>query len=160
MYSFDASSKIHAWDNYPIENEHFESLWAWFAEKIEDREFTISEIALKEVASKIPECGKWLNDHHIKIHKLSPATLHQTQSIKTILEISEEEYSNGGVGENDLFIIAIAKDSKLILVTEEARQNNLPTKKHNYKIPAVCGLPEVNVTCIYFVDLIKKKPTN
>jgi len=154
VYSFDASSIIHAWDNYPIENEHFESLWFWLAEKIEEKEFTISEIALKEVTDKIPECGKWLKDHNAEVYKLSPSALHKTQEIKTLLGIEEDEYGNG-VGEKDLFIVAIAKESNLTLVTEESRQNNLPTKKHNYKIPAVCALPEINVDCIYFVDLIK-----
>ena len=33
MYSFDASSMIHAWDNYPPENPLFGALWCWVAEK-------------------------------------------------------------------------------------------------------------------------------
>ena len=33
MYSFDASSMIHAWDNYPPENQLFGALWGWVAEK-------------------------------------------------------------------------------------------------------------------------------
>lgn len=155
MYSFDASSIIHAWDNYPIKNEHFESLWTWFGEMVENNEFTISEIAFEEVNHKVPECGKWLKDNSIEIHKLSPNILYQTQSIKGLLEIEEESYTKG-VGENDLLIISTALVLSLILVTEEARQNNLPPTKSNYKIPAVCGLPEVNVDCISFIDLIKQ----
>lgn len=154
MYSFDASSVIHAWDNYPIENELFALLWDWFADKIEAQEFTISEIALAEVIVKIPECGKWLKKHHIEILKISPSVLLQTQKIKRLLDIEEDEYARG-VGENDLLIIATAKEFNLTLVTEEKRQNNLPALKHNYKIPAVCDVPQVNVQHVYFVDLIK-----
>jgi len=154
MYSFDASSVIHAWDNYPIDNKLFEPLWEWFADKVAVQEFTVSEIALAEVTAKIPECGKWLKDNQIEVFKISPSILLQTQAIKKLLDIEEDEYGSG-VGENDLLIIAVAKEHNLTLVTEEKRQNNLPTFKHNYKIPAVCGIPQVNVQCVYFVDLIK-----
>lgn len=154
MYSFDASSMIHIWDNYPNDNHHFDSLWSWFAEQVESKEFTISKVAFNEVHDKTPECANWLKTHNIEIHKLTPNNLHQTQSIKSLLEIDEEEYTKG-VNENDLLIIAVAKEHNQTLVTEESRQNNLPSKKSNYKIPAVCGLPEVNVLCINFIDLIK-----
>jgi len=154
MYSFDASSVIHAWDNYPIDNELFEPLWEWFADKVEVQEFNISEIALAEVTAKIPECGKWLKDHQIEVFKISPNILLEAQRIKTLLDIEEDEYGSG-VGENDLLIIAVAKEYDLTLVTEEKRQNNLPTLKYNYKIPAVCDVPQVSVQHVYFVDLIK-----
>ena len=154
MYSFDASSMIHAWDNYPIENEHFESLWDWIAERIEHHEFVISEVALKEVGDKIPECGKWLKDHNIEVHERTASILLQTQSIKTLLEIEEENYHSKGVGENDLLIIATAKEQNMTLVSEE-HQNNIPPTKSKYKIPTVCNLPAVNVPCVNFIDLIK-----
>lgn len=54
MYSFDASSMIHAWDNYPPANPHFESLWEWIADNINDRQFSISKKAFEEVNHKIP----------------------------------------------------------------------------------------------------------
>ena len=50
MYSFDASSMIHAWDNYPISNPHFESLWQWFSDQIDNGQFSISKIAFEEVS--------------------------------------------------------------------------------------------------------------
>lgn len=154
MYSFDASSMIHAWDNYPPSNLHFNSLWDWVAEQIENKEFSISKKALEEVSHKIPECGKWLNELHIEVLALSPSALLTAQRIKTLLGIAEENYTNG-VGENDLFIIAIAKETSTILISEEGRQNKLPQLKSNYKMPAVCAMPEVNVQCISFVELLK-----
>ncbi len=44
MYTFDASSVIHAWDNYPI--EQFPPLWDWFYSQINDEQFSIPEIAI------------------------------------------------------------------------------------------------------------------
>jgi hypothetical protein len=155
MYSFDASSIILAWDNYPIENEHFESFWNWFADKVETKAFVISEVALREVRDKVPECGRWLKDHHIEVLKRTPSVLIQAQSIKVLLGIEEENYHPKGVGENDLLIIAIAKENHTVLVSEE-HQNNIPPTRLKYKIPTVCALPEVNLSCIHFIDLIRE----
>lgn len=154
MYSFDASSMIHAWDNYPPNNPHFNSLWGWIAEQIEDREFSISKKALEEVSHKIPECGIWLNEQHIQVFELTPSALLTAQCIKTLLGIEEENYTKG-VGENDLYIIAIAKETNTILISEESRQKKLPPLKSNYKIPAVCVMNEVSVQCISFIKLLK-----
>jgi len=154
MYSFDASSMIHAWDNYPPENPHFDSLWEWFSEQIGNKNFGISSKALGEVSHKIPECGDWLKSKNIKVYPLTVTSLETAQEIKTILGIVEEEYTKG-VGENDLLIISIARENETILVSEESRQNNLPALKSNYKIPAVCSLPEVSVECVTFLGLLK-----
>lgn len=154
MYSFDASSMIHAWDNYPPENPHFDSLWQWFSEQIDNKNFGISAKSLDEVSHKIPECGDWLKNKNIEVYPLTATSLGTAQEIKALLGIAEEEYTRG-VGENDLLIISIAKENETTLVSEESRQNNLPVLKSNYKIPAVCDLPEVNLECVCFLDLLK-----
>lgn len=154
MYSFDASSMVHAWDNYPPENPHFDSLWEWFSKQIDKKSFGISSKALEEINHKIPECGKWLKSKNIEVYPLTATSLSTAQEIKTLLDISEEGYTKG-VGENDLLIISIAKENKTTLVSEESRQNNLPALKSNYKIPAVCNLPEVSIRCVSFLDLLK-----
>lgn len=154
MYSFDASSMIHAWDNYPPENAHFDSFWEWFASSIQNKEFVISKKAFEEVSHKIPECGIWLQNNNIEIHNLTPQSLLIARDIKASLGIIEDKYTKG-VGENDLFIIAIAKESGATLVSEEGRQSPLPTQKSNYKIPAVCNIESVNVDCCNFLSLLK-----
>lgn len=154
MYSFDASSMIHAWDNYPPENPHFDSLSQWFSEQIDNKSFGISEKALDEVSHKIPECGDWLKNQNIEVYPLTATSLATAQSIKALLGIDEELYTKG-VGENDLLIISIAKENNKTLVSDESRQNKLPALKSNYKIPAVCEMPEVNVECISFLELLK-----
>ena len=154
MYSFDASSMIHAWDNYPPANPHFDSLWKWIEEQINSQQFGISKKALEEVSHKIPECGKWLKKNNILTFLLTPSSLLTAQQIKMLLGIEEENYTKG-VGENDLFIIAIAKETQTTLISEENRQNKLPLLKSNYKIPAVCNMQEVNVKCVSFIELLK-----
>ncbi len=154
MYSFDASSMIHAWDNYPPENKHFDSLWDWFSNNVQNKEFVISKKAFEEVSHKIPECGEWLKNKDIKILNLTPTSLLIAKNIKESLGIIEEQYTKG-VGENDLFIIAIAQEIESTLVSEEGRQSVLPTLKSNYKIPAVCSLEEVGVNCCNFLNLLK-----
>jgi len=154
MYSFDASSMIHAWDNYPPENPHFDSLWQWFSEQINNNNFSISAKALDEVSHKIPECGEWLKKNNIEVHQLTATSLATAQKIKTLLDIVEEQYTKG-VGEMDLLIISIAKENEKTLVSDESKQNNLPTLKSNYKIPAVCNMDEVNIKCVSFLELLK-----
>lgn len=155
MYSFDASSIIHAWDNYPPSNPHFDSLWQWMAEQIENQQFNISKKAMDEVEYKIPECGQWLKENNIQIFSLTSSALLLASKIKALLDIEEENYTKG-VGENDLLIIAIAKKTNTTLISEEGKQNKLPQLKSNYKIPAVCAMPDVAVSCISFVELLKQ----
>jgi hypothetical protein len=145
---------ILAWDNYPPENPHFDSLWQWFAEQIQNKNFSMSSKALEEVCHKIPECGEWLKRNDIEVHPLTPTSLATAQTIKNTLGIVEDNYTKG-VGEKDLLIISIARENNKILVSDESRQNKLPTLKSNYKIPAVCDLPEVNIECVSFLDLLK-----
>jgi hypothetical protein len=154
MYSFDASSMIHAWDNYPPENEHFDSLWGWFCSNVQNKEFVISKKAFEEVSHKIPECGVWLKNNDTEILNLTPTSLLIAKNIKESLGILEEQYTKG-VGENDLLIIAIAKETEATLVSEEGRQSVLPALKSNYKIPAVCNLEEIGVDCCNFLNLLK-----
>lgn len=153
MYVFDASSIIHAWDNYPIEN--FPPLWGWIAEQIEAGGFSIPQIALEEVVKKSPDCGEWLKDQGISVLPLTNEVLQQAVAIKHLLGIVEDDYHPKGVGENDIFIIASAKVAGTTLISDEARQFRLPDLMAKYKIPAVCDLDEVGVDCIPFIDVIK-----
>ena len=153
MYTFDASSVLHAWDNYPIEN--FPPLWGWVAKHVTDNYFNIPQVALEEVLRKSPECGEWLKDADITVLPLTNDVLQEASAIKQLLGITEDNYHPKGVGENDLLIIATAKISDLQLVSEEGLQFRLPSDMPRYKIPAVCDIDEVGVTCIQFIELVK-----
>lgn len=146
-YSFDTSSLIHLWDNYPITNPHFKTLWETLSQKFESGLFTISDIALKEFKDKIPDFGKELGKriHHfekgfeitLKAESQSIEDLITARNFKEKLDIKGEKYGSG-VGKNDLLIIAVAKRNHRTLVSEEAKQPKLPKEKPKYKIPAVC----------------------
>jgi len=153
MHVFDASSILHAWDHYPIEN--FPPLWDWIAERIAAGEFAIPLVALEEVARKSPECGGWLKGQGIVVLPLTNEALQLAAGIKRRLGIAEDDYHPKGVGENDLLIIAAAKIAGATLVSDEARQFRRPDTMSKCRIPAVCDLPEVSVVCIPFIELIR-----
>lgn len=139
---FDASGIIHAWDEYPIQN--FPGFWEWIETRVRNGEFRICEEALREVEHKYPQCADWLKERDIQRIPLDDDILQLANLIKEYLDIEEEDYGTG-VDENDLYVIAAAKLASEVLLTTEARQTHLPTKKKNYKIPAVCELEDVQV---------------
>lgn len=139
---FDASGIIHTWDEYPI--EHFPAFWAWIEERVRSGECRICKEAFREVEHKYPECATWLKEREIQRIPLSDDVLQEANAIKELLEIEEEDFGSG-VDENDLYVIATAKLEAESVLTTEARQNNLPQKRKNYKIPAVCEMAEVSV---------------
>ena len=152
MRVFDASSMIYAWDNYPL--QQFPGLWEWMEDQIRQRELAMPSVALTEVGNKAPECEQWLSACEIKVLEMTNAILQDAMRIKNLLQIDEDKYG-GGVGENDLFIIATARAHRAELVTDEKWQTVLSKKLMNYKIPAVCNMSSVAVRWLKFVDYIK-----
>lgn len=151
MQAFDASSMLHAWDHYP--EPQFPGLWEWMAGKIESGEFVMSKVAFEEVEKRSPDCAKWLKekDHAIQRLPTTNETLHIAMRIKKRLGIENDQYSTrDGVGENDILIIASAKEHDHELVSNEGRQVQIPDVVKNCRIPAVCGMAEVEVPCLDF----------
>ena len=153
MQAFDASSMIHAWDHYP--EGQFPGLWEWIGDRIESREFAISEVAYKEVEQKAPDCAKWLEEHAVQRLPVTNDALRNALMIKGLLGIENDLYGDG-VGENDILIIASAKEHHQELVSNENRQNILPRDMKKYKIPSVCSMPGVAVPCLSFIEVIKR----
>ncbi len=77
-------------------------------------------------------------------------------AMKASLGIMNDRYHANGVDENDLLIIAAAKEAGCELVTNEAPQPLLPTLMARYKIPAVCSIASVNVPYLNFLELITR----
>jgi len=150
---FDASSMIHCWDNYP--NEMFPPLWEWLATEVQDKNIVISSIAYSEICHKTPDCGAWLRENDLDVFAISSSVLMMSVDIKSGLGIRDDNYHPKGVGENDILIIAAAKDQGVTLVSEEGVQVRLPNEQRKFKIPAVCRKNEVNVNCEKFIDYLK-----
>lgn len=153
MRVFDASSMIYAWDNYPI--GQFPGLWEWMAGQIESKQLVMSSVAFDEVKGKTPDCGEWLKDIDLDRLEINNAVLQDAKRIKGLLGIVDDNYHPKGVGENDILIIATARHHGAELVSDEERQTNMPQVISKRKIPAVCVMPTVSVSCINFIDYIK-----
>ncbi|MFX1695875.1 DUF4411 family protein [Paraburkholderia sp. A1RO-1] len=154
MQAFDASSMIHAWDNYPI--DQFPPLWTWLRDEIVAQRLAIAVVALEEVGHKVPDCAAWLRAQGIRRLEITGAILTEAMRIKGLLGIVNDQYSPKGVDENDLLIIAAAKINGRELVSNEARQLALPQTVANYKIPAVCGMNTVQLACIDFLGYLRR----
>lgn len=153
MQTFDASSMIYAWDNYPP--DQFPPLWNWMADKIEKGRFSIPEVAFEEVERKAPDCSAWLEAQPIARLAVSNEIIQEAFRIKKLLKIDGDKYHPKGVGENDLIIIATAKSEGVSLISNEGCQPLLPKELAKAKIPAVCAMAEVKVKCLDFLALIK-----
>lgn len=153
MRVFDASSMIYAWDNYPV--GQFPGLWEWMAGQVAAKELVMSNVAFDEVNHKTPECGEWLNENDLERLEINNAILQDAKRIKGLLGIVDDNYHSKGVGENDILIIATARQHGAELVSDEERQTNLPQVSSKRKIPAVCAMPTVSVSCTNFIDFIR-----
>lgn len=151
MYTFDASSIIYAWENYPI--DIFPSLWLWMEERVAIGEFTMPEPAYAECMKNCPDCETWLSCCNIQRHGLNNNILHNALTIKGSLHITDD-YHKKGVGENDILIISTAKDKRLNLVSNEEPQSQVPKILAKCKIPLVCRMPLVSVKCLSFLALL------
>lgn len=153
MLVFDASSIIYAWDSYPV--QQFPGLWDWMNERINDSTIMMPSVALGEVHNNSPDCWQWLRNAGLKTHEINNAVLQESLRIKNLLGIVGDKYG-GGVGENDILIIATAHVVGKELVTDEGWQPLPPKKLQNCRMPAVCSLPTVKVPWINFLNYIKR----
>jgi len=149
----DASSLVYAWDNYPI--AQFPLLWQWLREEINSVRLQIPFVAIEEVRHVTPDCGAWLAASGIVILPVGSQITLDANRMKGLIGIVGDRYQ-AGVGENDLLIIATARHHGFELVSNENEQPTLPKAMPNYKIPAVCAMAGVNVSCFSFLTYMKR----
>jgi len=154
MHVLDASSLVQAWDHYP--KELFPKLWEWIELQLLDGCLQIPSVVFGEVTYKFPECGKWLSKLGVRWVLNNNDILQEASRLKKLLNIEEDGYHPKGVDENDLIIIATASVRHATLVSNESPFKNNPDLLRKRKIPVVCSMGEVNVTCINFLDYIKE----
>lgn len=153
MRVLDASSALHAWDNYPIDN--LPTLWSWMDSEISARRIVVPRVALDEIGHISPECRQWLHEIvGFKPEEVDNVIASRALLINAELGVQNDQYGTG-VDANDVIIIATAKARGFALISNESRQPALPQSRKKYKIPAVCNLPAVSVACINFADLIR-----
>ena len=148
MRVLDASSIIHAWDEYPLEK--FGKLWDWLAEQMVTGELQIPSVAFDEVAIMSPECADWLKVAGVHRIAITEKILQVALTCKSSIGVVDDNYHAKGVDENDLLIISCAQVHGAELVTNEARQPGAPVEARKRKIPAVCAMPDVGVVSINF----------
>ncbi|WP_373989297.1 DUF4411 family protein [Duganella sp. BuS-21] len=151
MRAFDTSSIVYAWDNYPIQK--FPRLWAWIANQLVHGEIVFPSVVVDEVRVVSPDCYDWLTVVGFQQLPMTEEILMQALEIKAWLGIDNPRGA-GGVGENDIFIVCAAAANGCGLVSNEAVQAVLPAHRQKYKMPAVCGLPRLNVNCINFLQYL------
>ena len=154
MRVFDASSIVYGWDNYPI--QQFPALWEWIADQIKGGTVMMSRVAFDEVTHVAPDCANWLKDNDIERLDITNEVVQSAMQIKNDLGVRNDDYHVDGIDENDLLIIATAKVESAELISNEARQTSLPSNIKRFKIPAVCAMPGVGISCINFIDYIKQ----
>ena len=113
------------------------------------------DIAFDEVIKAAPDCADWLKHNLLKQLETTNAILREAMRIKGLLGIINDNFHARGVGENDILIIASAHLHESELVSNEEPQRTLPKEMRNYKIPAVCKLQAISVSCISFIDYIR-----
>ena len=72
-----------------------------------------------------------------------------------MLGIVSDKYGDG-VDEGDLLIIATARSARVRLISNGAAQPGRPKIMANYRIPAVCAMPDVKVESLTFLEFIKQ----
>ncbi len=153
MRVIDASSIVHAWDNYPIDN--FPKFWGWIDREFSSDKLLIARVAFEEVGHVSPNCCQWLKAQSVNKVDVNSSIARHAQKIKKALGIANDVYSSG-VDENDIIVIATAKALRRSLVSNEAKQLALPINRKKYKIPAVCALGAVGVPCDNIADYIRQ----
>lgn len=153
MRIVDASSIVQAWDSYPI--EIFPPLWGWLAGEVAAGQLRFPDVAFGEIGHVCPECAEWLRGNAVQIAGTDASTVAAAMTIKNLMGIQNDEYHRLGVDENDLLVISAAKVHAVDLLSNESVQSNLPVNIKQYKIPAVCTLAGVNVSCMNFLGYLK-----
>ena len=153
MKVFDASSLIHAWNNYPF--EQFPPFWDWLTNQIDAQEIVIPREALTEVSQISPEYHGWLTGNELQIIEVSNDIANEASRIKRLIGVVNDNYHPKGVDENDIIIISTAKILGVGLVSDESRQADIPKEPRKRKIPSVCGIATIDVRCMNLVSFFK-----
>ena len=89
-----------------------------------------------------------------EVESLAVELIEKYEKYETYETWETEDEPTKGADHNDLKLIAFASLGRHTVVTYEAKQQQPPEKKSNYKIPLICK--EENVKCIRFVEMLRQ----
>lgn len=130
-YSVDTSALLNAWwRNYPP--KVFESVWEGIDALIKGGRFLAPDEVLRELAKQDDELHNWVRERSVMFVPLAPALQKRAKSvIDKFPSLVNTKAVMGGAA--DPFVIALALERKLIVVTEEKPRPKRP------RIPDVCN---------------------
>ncbi|OED38231.1 hypothetical protein AB833_20480 [Chromatiales bacterium (ex Bugula neritina AB1)] len=153
MRVVDASSIVLAWDTYPI--DQFPPFWEWIDSTIQSAKMVMAEPNFDEVGHVSPELQSWLLPRLTRLPVDNKVMVRALQ-INTVLGTTNDNYHPDGVDENDILCIATAQSNNCGLLADESPQPALPQNMRRYKIPAVCNLGKVAVSCLNLNQYIRQ----
>lgn len=145
-FTLDSNILINLIRLYP--RDIFGSIWDSIETTVGNGDVCICEAVLREVHRGGDELHSWakgLNGF------TCPTTNEELQTVGEIAT-AHPEWVRGQVNEADPFVIAHAKESEAVIVTEEGRKGP-GTEDRNLKIPNVAD--EHGVACIKFFDFVR-----
>jgi len=150
MYCIDTSALIAAWDErYPI--DHFPAFWKAMDGIIAAGRLVAPVPVLKETEKKSDELHAWLKERDGMFVELNDAIQLRVRAILAKYERLVMAMKHRTAA--DSFVIALALERKLTIVSEERPTGNL----NRPKIPDVVADQDFACPHIYLLDLIKRE---
>lgn len=151
-YCMDANIFIESWrSRYPI--ERFPSLWDALSNH--RNKITIIKPIHDEIeptsSTNLTTVRTWLASNNFLPEEIDS----ETKNLSIALEKSYQiKTSSRGAGENDMMLIAYAKQHDKTVVTYESLQAVEPKESYNFKIPLICK--KEGVSCINFIGFLSE----
>lgn len=149
-YCIDSCSLMKSMrDRYPISS--FPGLWDHLGEAFESGQIVSSKVVLDEIKRGEDELVKWIKPYE---KYFLPVDGSQITEVKNIINNHKGLVDTKATRESaDPYLVALAKTTNRILVTEEEKMMIQPNSKKT-KLPNVCETE--GIKCIRIVDMIKE----
>ena len=146
-YSVDTSALMNGWTkHYPP--DVFETVWERIAGLIEEGRFLAPDEVLRELEKQEDDLHKWAKARSKMFLPLEQAIQQRAGAIANQFKSLVQTKTVMG-GSADPFVIALAVERNLIVVTDEQRRPKNP------RIPDVCDA--LGVRCIPLVQLFREE---
>lgn len=151
----------------------FPHQWKNFDEKVEEGLLVSTPLVYNEIENNNKELIPWADEHIKMFEKIDENVIDEAKFLSKKFKEWYNNPKNKYIPWADPQLIAFAKAHNIVLVTQEAWNNEPKTKEINYKIPTICSkigaychigseqstIVDINTPfqCIDFVELIKRE---